>query len=111
MKSLMTEIMPCAVSELIKNASALKTRPIKKTTMNIPNHFRLLRKVVSLDRMALRSIAGDPDTKGARGATQNGRIKMPDGGLPVKMFPKFSRIVKNVAKAMIAQINNRSVFQ
>ncbi|MDA4126336.1 MAG: hypothetical protein OK452_03905, partial [Thaumarchaeota archaeon] len=101
MKSLTTEIILCAVSSLMKNVSALKTRAIKKTTRNIPNHFRLIRKVASLDRMALSNIAGAPDNKVAKEGTQPSHARMPKGGVPVKMFAEFSRIFENAAKAII----------
>src|SRR6267143_7293259 len=102
MKSLTTEIIPCAVSLLIKNVIALKTRAIKKTTRNIPNHFKLLRKVVSPDLMALSSIAGDPDSKVAKEGTQPSQARMPEGGVPVKTSAEFNRIFEIVAKAIIA---------
>jgi hypothetical protein len=94
----------------MKNVSALKTRATKKTTIDIPNHFKLLRKVVSPDLMALSSIAGDPEIRVAEVGTQPNQTRMPDGGLP-KMFAGNSRMSESVAKAMTAQITNRSELQ
>jgi hypothetical protein len=111
MKSLTTEIMPTAVSLRIKNVNALKTRATKKTTRNIPNHFRLLRNVGSLDRIPLSSIAGEPDNKVANDGTQPSHARMPDGGIPVKRLSKNTRKIEIVAKAIIAQIDHRSLFQ